>query len=25
MKGQLLADPVEIIDMRRVDAPTGTD
>jgi peptidyl-prolyl cis-trans isomerase A (cyclophilin A) len=25
MKGQLLADPVEIIDMRRVDAPAGTD
>lgn len=25
MKGQLLADPVEIVDMRRVDAPVGTD
>ena len=25
MKGQLLADPVEIIDMHRVDAPAGTD
>lgn len=25
MKGQLLADPVEIVDMRRVDAPTDTD
>ncbi|MEH6683847.1 MAG: peptidylprolyl isomerase [Qipengyuania sp.] len=25
MKGQLLADPVAIVDMRRVDAPAGTD